>query len=835
MFLCFLHRKILNVESINNDVAVQEFLLQLTSQFIDWSSAMRRFDLFNVPIQLNCAAFCNVLEDLIKCPVTISVNFEGQNGINVGQYYFCNEKLKQIQQSFLSSSNMSEVYKKIRTVGKGAFGTAVLYERLIDNKLVVIKEINMTDLTAHERQMALNEVNVLSLLNHPNIISYMSSFESDGVLMIEMEYADGGTLAQLLSRRSTRLSEYDILVLFEQIVSAINYMHQHNILHRDLKTANVFLTKDNVIKVGDFGISKMLTTKGQAHTMLGTPYYISPEMCEGKEYGSKSDIWALGCILYEMACLQKTFEGTNLPVLVNKIMKSDFQPLPSGYSKDFRELVDSLLQKDPQQRPDAVDICEKVHSLLQNISMYRYNSDSQSGFKSVLYHLSGSGKDFSLVPVQLPPYSKVTQVAASSTHYVAVTSEMLVYTWGEGGRGQLGHDDTCNWCSYPTCVESLRGRSIIKIGAGDGFSVFVSDSGVIMTCGDGTFGSLGHGDFLRIIKPRLVEKLLSVDVVEMSCGEHHCAVISGEGELYTWGRGESGRLGHGNEQDCCLPTVVHLPKNDELLCVVCGIDSTAVITTKGAVYACGKNNNNKLGLSLTTLQSFIFMKDANVEKSLQFIEVKSLSKWHVINISMSNNHSSVLTDAGYVITMGSNNENQLGHNNVTPAVVKSTIDKIVTITKCGPTYTVVGTEENAIYFWGTRYTPSCSSAFDSSSTNSLASTNLKIDIVAEPEEILALYASPNQIAKGEIVTLYDLCPLWLGLLVLVDTTVPLPKLSTLTFVEGKQNNENNSSCSKNSLTDTSESVPSWIKAELAEANNSWRPDIYDVPSSLLNS
>ncbi|XP_075224140.1 uncharacterized protein LOC142325990 isoform X1 [Lycorma delicatula] len=204
------------------------------------------------------------------------------------------------------------------------------------------------------------------------------------------------------------------------------------------------------------------------------------------------------------------------------------------------------------------------------------------------------------------------------------------------------------------------------------------------------------------------------------------------------------------------------------------------------------------------------MKDANVEKSLQFIEVKSLSKWHVINISMSNNHSSVLTDAGYVITMGSNNENQLGHNNVTPAVVKSTIDKIVT---CD----VILIRSYLLF-----------NAFDSSSTSSLASTNLKIDIVAEPEEILALYASPNQIAKGEIVTLYDLCPLWLGLLVLVDTTVPLPKLSTLTFVEGKQNNENNSSCSKNSLTDTSESVPSWIKAELAEDNNSWRPDIYDV-------
>ena len=259
---------------------------------------------------------------------------------------------------------------------KGAFGAAILYRKKDDGLMVIIKvwekdktitisnkffpqEINMLDLSATERQMALNEVRVLATLDHPNIVTYYDSFERDGVLMIEMEYADGGNLAESLAKKTVRMEEKDIVNIFSQIVSAIRHMHDNNVLHRDLKTANIFLTKENMVKVGDFGISKvgvqmsryfissllkclcqMLSThRGGAHTVLGTPYYISPEMCEGKVYDEKSDIWALGCILYEMAALQKTFEGSNLPALVNKIMKGQFAPIRGNYTPLFKQLV----------------------------------------------------------------------------------------------------------------------------------------------------------------------------------------------------------------------------------------------------------------------------------------------------------------------------------------------------------------------------------------------------------------------------------------------------------------------------------------------------------------
>ena len=125
-------------------------------------------------------------------------------------------------------------------------------------------------------------------------------------------------------------------------------------------------------------------------------------------------------------------------------------------------------------------------------------------FRSVLYEFKNFDTSVSLIPIQLPPKIKIKEIAASNTHFIALTSELIVYAWGENSRGQLGHGDSAAWKQTPQPVESLRGKSIKMIGAGDGYSVFVSDSGMLMTCGDGTFGCLGHGDWNNSSRPRLI-------------------------------------------------------------------------------------------------------------------------------------------------------------------------------------------------------------------------------------------------------------------------------------------------------------------------------------------
>jgi serine/threonine protein kinase len=152
-----------------------------------------------------------------------------------------------------------------------------------------------------ERQAALNEVHVLDMLDHPNIIRYYDSFFERKSLNIVMEYAEGGTIFEFLQNRNGKLLDEDLILhYFVQMVLSLKAIHAHSILHRDLKTQNIMLDRSmRVVKIGDFGISKVLSSKSRANTVVGTPCYISPELCEGRPYNDKSDVWALGCILCE--------------------------------------------------------------------------------------------------------------------------------------------------------------------------------------------------------------------------------------------------------------------------------------------------------------------------------------------------------------------------------------------------------------------------------------------------------------------------------------------------------------------------------------------------------
>jgi len=256
-----------------------------------------------------------------------------------------------------------ERYKKVKVVGKGSFGYAVLVQHTVDRKLYVMKIIDVSRMERKQKEEALNEVVVLKSLRHPFIVSYRESFMNKGCLCIVMDYADGGDLYAKITKQKqlgSGFSEEQILDWFVQICLAIKHIHERHILHRDLKTQNIFLTSTGHVKIGDFGIARVLqSTYDCAKTAIGTPYYLSPEICQEKPYNQKSDIWSLGCMLYEMTSLKHAFDAKNIKGLVLKILRGSYPPIPEVYTQDLKGLIDDLLQRSPVQRPSAKKVLRK--------------------------------------------------------------------------------------------------------------------------------------------------------------------------------------------------------------------------------------------------------------------------------------------------------------------------------------------------------------------------------------------------------------------------------------------------------------------------------------------
>lgn len=222
------------------------------------------------------------------------------------------------------------------------------------------------------KSCAFREVKLLSELRHPNIVEYKTHFIAEGEddvktdqqqkekLCVVMEYCDGGDLLQKLVRYNKRgktIREEKILKYMTQLLLAIEYIHSKNILHRDIKSQNIFLFADKHIpvKLGDFGISKELSASldRTASTVIGTPYYMSPEILSGKHYSFASDMWAVGCVLFEMMTLKHAFRGGDYHILVQNIVQGQIPPLPQMYSTELKALTLSLLSTDPQSRPSA--------------------------------------------------------------------------------------------------------------------------------------------------------------------------------------------------------------------------------------------------------------------------------------------------------------------------------------------------------------------------------------------------------------------------------------------------------------------------------------------------
>lgn len=256
-------------------------------------------------------------------------------------------------------------YEKISCLGQGSAGSVYLVKNSKTNKLLAVKKIQLDESRKSRRRESVErEARILSQLRHPHIVTFFDSFFEEQpdltFLCIVQDYCDGGSLdAKIETHRNKKehFQEGKIMQWFIQLVMAVQYIHSLKILHRDLKTQNVFLTKNEVVKLGDFGIARTLEhTIDKAMTMVGTPSHMSPELCQDMPYNNKSDIWALGCLLFEVSAFKPAFDATNLMGLIYKIVKGSHADIPSSYSEEFHHLIDSMLSKDPEKRPSASTI-----------------------------------------------------------------------------------------------------------------------------------------------------------------------------------------------------------------------------------------------------------------------------------------------------------------------------------------------------------------------------------------------------------------------------------------------------------------------------------------------
>ena len=249
-------------------------------------------------------------------------------------------------------------FKIERELGKGSFGSVYLVRRQKDNKIYALKTVILEKLNKKEQENSVNEVRILASVNHQNVIGYKEAFwdDAESSLNIVMEYADDGDLQTKISkmRKAGGLFSEEIIWSYAiQMIEGLKALHDKKIMHRDLKSANIFLVKDkHQCKIGDMNVSKVIKEKVLL-TQTGTPYYASPEVWKDQPYSYKSDLWSIGCVIYELCALKPPFHGKDLDELFENVCKGNPERINSIYSDDLWKMILMLLQVDVDKRVDC--------------------------------------------------------------------------------------------------------------------------------------------------------------------------------------------------------------------------------------------------------------------------------------------------------------------------------------------------------------------------------------------------------------------------------------------------------------------------------------------------
>ncbi|ORC93418.1 putative serine/threonine-protein kinase Nek1, putative,protein kinase [Trypanosoma theileri] len=248
-------------------------------------------------------------------------------------------------------------------LGQGTTSDVFKVADSLTKKEYVLKQMFLDSMSLEEQLRVKKEILVMNDVDHPNIVKFRESFSGENSVNIIMESCEC-TLEELIERQQEEggglpFPEDAIIEWMAELLCGLAYLHSRRIVHRDIKTSNIFVTEKNHVKLGDFGVCTVLTSATvSAESMIGTPLYFSPEVCESEAYDERSDVWSLGVVFYEMCTLRRPFDAEHLPGLIRQILTKDVAPFNTGLDSRFEEIVRKMLSKDPGDRPTAQDLID---------------------------------------------------------------------------------------------------------------------------------------------------------------------------------------------------------------------------------------------------------------------------------------------------------------------------------------------------------------------------------------------------------------------------------------------------------------------------------------------
>ncbi|EKX39335.1 hypothetical protein GUITHDRAFT_143540 [Guillardia theta CCMP2712] len=470
-------------------------------------------------------------------------------------------------------------------------------------------------------------------LPHPDRVGYEDCFVEDGFLFVVMEFASGGCLENYTEPMTPQLHINNIYSIFIQCALALAYLHSKvgkGIVHRDFKPANVFLRNIDCVKVGDLGEGWLRdanykdphqrwtddpTQKGR---IVGTPYYLAPEcwlVGHDKKNALVNETKALGVTLYELCTKTRPFQAKNVSKLAMCICKNSFAKLSTVIESVFDDVLETLITKLLEKDPGARLSCQQEWSAVVEENAVLVEALPPSSFL-----------------LQWGLRSWRPQISVGRHHIAGVSMEGELFTWSLR-TGHVGSDDLHVGLGHGSSVKAFRNPHMIRaflneegetmlmdsyehvftaVACGDRFTIAVTARGRMFTWGLNTCGQILRPQQIRVVRERGKGNELetrnqeSIFVLDVAAGPEHAMMLADNGFVYTWGSGDSGRLGHGNEAMVSRPTQVWRTMNStrseelglscEATHVACGEAHSMAMTVEGFLYVWGCMEGGRLGL-----------------------------------------------------------------------------------------------------------------------------------------------------------------------------------------------------------------------------------------------